>query len=286
MNIQSILAGIETLPPMPGVAVRLLEVSQDPNADLGTVASWLEKDPGMTANLLRLCNSPFYGLRRQVTSIRQAASLLGMKQIVQITLTVLSSRYLSSAQAGYGLAAGDLWRRSVVSGMAAELIAEQVRYPSPSTAYTAGLLEDLGKIVLAKFLEDELPQIWDRVEKEGLSFEEAERREVGMDHPEVGAVLLERWGFPPALVEAVRQHHHPAGARIDPPLARIAHLADALTMTVGAGLGSDGLAYSLEDDAFCLLGLTDRAQVDALVEALALKFSRAEGLFAEVGAAA
>jgi HD-like signal output (HDOD) protein len=94
---------------------------------------------------------------------------------------------------------------------------------------------------------------------------------------------LERWGFPPALVEAVRTHHHPARARIDPQLARIAHLADALTMTVGLGLGADGLAYGLEEEAFRSLGFTDSAQVDALVEALAVKASQAEGLLSQAG---
>lgn len=283
MTVQEILSRIDSLPPMPAVAVRLLEAAQDPNADLGKVASWLEKDPAMTANLLRLCNSPFYGLRREVTSVRQAASLLGMKKVVQIALTILSSRYLSKGQPGYGLSAGELWRSSVVSAVAAELIAQEARYANPSAAYTAGLLEDLGKIVLSEYVEGGLARIWDLVEREGLSFEEAERRTVGLDHPEVGALLLERWGFPPALVEAVRFHHHPTGATVDPRLARIAHLADALTMALGMGLGADGLAYHLEDEAFTALGLTDRDRLDALLATLGAQLAQAEGLLAPVG---
>ncbi|MBI5016483.1 MAG: HDOD domain-containing protein [Deltaproteobacteria bacterium] len=278
MNIEAILAGIETLPPMPAVAVRLLEAAQDPNADLAKLASLLEKDPAMTANLLRRCNSPFYGLRREVTSVRQAASLLGMNHLVQIALTVLSSRYLVSAQGGYGLAAGALWNRSVVSAIAAELIAQESGYPGPSTAYTAGLLEDIGKIVLARFVEDAMPRIWELVETKGLGFAEAEQQVVGMDHPHVGALLLERWRFPPALVEAVRTHHRPAEASIDPTLARIAHLADAFTMTIGAGLGADGLAYSLEEEALRALGFADQARVDAILETLAARASHATDL--------
>lgn len=280
MTVQDIIARIESLPAMPAVAVRLLEAAQDPNADLSTVASWIEKDPAMTANLLRLCNSPFYGVRREVTSVRQAANLLGMKTVVKIALTILSSRYLSSEQAGYGLAAGELWRSSIVSALAAELIAHEVQYPNPSAAYTAGLLEDLGKIVMAEYVQGALPAIWALVEGEGIGFEEAERRTVGMDHPEVGAVLLERWGFPAALVEAVRTHHRPGEAVIDPQLARIAHLADALTMTLGMGLGADGLAYNLHEEALRSLGLTDTDRLDALVEALANQVKQAEGLLA------
>lgn len=281
MRVNEILARISGLKPMPAVAMRLLEAAQDPNADLGKVVSWIEKDPAITTNLLKLCNSPFYGVRREVTSVRQAASLLGMKQVVQLAFTVLASRYLSSAQPGYALGAGELWRASIATAIAAETIAQEVRYPNPSTAYTAGLLQDLGKVVVAEFLEGELSQIWGLIDQgECQSFEEAEQRVVGMTHPEVGAILLERWGFPPSLVEAIRTHHRPAQAVLDPALSRICHLADAFAMTLGMGLGADGLAYVLDGEALSSLGLTDSQRVDALLESVGRKFQAAEAMLA------
>jgi HD-like signal output (HDOD) protein len=283
MNVQAILGKIDALPPMPAVAVRLLEAAQDPNVDLGQVASWLERDPAMTANLLRLCNSPLYSLRREVTSVRQATSLLGLKRVVQIAVTVLSSRYLTPAQFGYDLAAGELWRSSLAAAIAAEIVAERVGYPNVSTAYTAGLLQDTGKIVLADFVGGAISEIRRLVEEEGVPWEEAERRTVGLPHPEVGAVLLERWGFPAALVESVRTHHRPTEARLDPILARISHLADALTMTLGQGLGADGLAYDLDKTALQALGLHGERPLDALVEALAERLDQAEELMKAPG---
>lgn len=284
MKVQEILARIDTLPPMPAVAVRLLEAAQDPDVDLGQVASWLERDPAMTANLLRVCNSPFYGLRREVTSVRQATGLLGLRSVVQIALTVLSSGYLAPSQRGYDLASGDLWKSSLAAAVAAELLAHEVRYPHPSTAYTAGLLQDVGKIVLADFVADALPQIRSLV-AEGLPWEEAERRAVGLPHPEVGAVLLERWGFPAALIESVRTHHAPSLARLDPNLARISHLADALTMTVGVGLGADGLAYALDEASLRALGFGEARALDALVERLAARLRAAQDLIGAPGGA-
>ncbi len=277
--MKEILARIEALPPMPSVAVRLLEAAQDPQVDLGAVARWLEQDASMTANLLRLCNSPFYGLRKEVTSVRQASSLLGMKQVVQIALTVLSSRYLSSGQAGYGLAAGELWKSSVGAAIAAELLAIEAAYPHPATAYTAGLLEDIGKIVLAEFVAEALPKIWAAAEA-GVGFEDAERQAVGMSHSEVGGLLLSRWGFPPALVESVQTHHRPGEAKLDPSLANIAHVADALMMTMGVGLGADGLAYLLDADALSALGLAEERQMESVLERLAVRLAQAEALFA------
>jgi len=283
MNVEEILGKIDALPPMPAVAVRLLQAAQDPNVDLGEVGSWLERDPAMTANLLHLCNSPFYALRREVTSVRQATSLLGLKKIVQIAMTVLSSRYLTPAQFGYDLASGELWKNSVAAAVAAEVVAQRVGYPNVSTAYTAGLLQDVGKIVLADFVGGALTEIHRLVREEGLPWEEAERRTVGLPHPEVGAVLLERWGFPAALVESVRTHHRPTEAHLDPNLARISHLADALTMTLGLGLGADGLAYDLDEASLEALGLRGEHPLDSLVEELAERLRQADQLMRAPG---
>ena len=280
MSAREILAKIDSLPPMPAVAAKLLQAVSDPDIGAREIATWLERDPGMTANLLRLCNSPFYGLRNQVTSVRQAASLLGLTKVAQISLTLLASRHLAPPQRGYDLAAGELWKSSVTSALAAELLAEETRYPSPGTAYTAGLLQDVGKIALAEFVGEALPRIRGLVEAEGLPWDEAELRVVGLPHTEAGAILLARWQFPEILVESVRTHHDPSRATLDPALARISHVADALTMTLGVGLGADGLAYALDESSLESLGLSGRERIDSLVEDLAGRVRRADELFA------
>ena len=132
MTVSEILSQIDTLPPMPAVAVQLLEAAQDSDVNLGQVAALIERDPAMTANLLRACNSPFYGLRREVTSIRQATSLMGLKKVVQIAITVLASRYLTPSPEGYALGPGELWKSSVAAGIAAELLAKESNYASPA----------------------------------------------------------------------------------------------------------------------------------------------------------
>lgn len=286
MNVQEILDRVQNLPPMPAVAVRLLEAAQNPDVDLVTVASWIERDAAMTVNLLRICNSPFHGLRHEVTSVRQATGLLGLKKIVQIALTVLSSRYLAPGQEGYALEAGELWKSSVASGIAAELLALETGYRNASTAYTAGLLQDVGKIILADFVGGVLPEIRRLVTEEGAGWDDAERRVVGLPHPEVGGMLLERWGFPETLVESVRTHHEPNRARLDPQLAHISHVADALTMTLGMGLGADGLAYELEEASLQALGIASQERVDAILAALGERLRDADDLMHSPGAAA
>ncbi|GAB4259851.1 MULTISPECIES: HDOD domain-containing protein [Deferrisoma] len=279
MTIETILSRLDTLPPMPAVAVRLLNAAQDPDVDLARVAEWIERDPAMTANVLRACNAPIYGLRTRVTSVRQATSLLGLRKIVQIALTVLASRYLTPAQDGYALAAGELWRSSVTAALAAELLAERARYPSPGTAYTAGLLQDIGKIVLAEFVAPAVAEIRRLVDDEGMGWQEAEARVVGLPHPEVGARLLERWGFPEALVESVRCHHDPARATVDPALAQLSHLADAFTMALGQGLGADGLAYPLDEPSLALARITTPRDAEEVLAELHDRVRAAEDLF-------
>jgi HD-like signal output (HDOD) protein len=285
MSVPEILAQIDSMPPMPAVAVQLLKATQDPDVDLAQVAQLIERDPAMTTNLLRACNSPFYGLRREVTSIRQATGLLGLRQVVQIAVTLLAAHYLAPSQQGYDLAPGELWRSSVAAGIAAELLARECGYPQPGTAYTAGLLQDMGKIVLAEHLGGLLPQIRNLTEEQGIGWEAAERQVVGIPHPEVGAALLERWNFPATLVEAVRCHHQPAAATLDPTLSHISHLADALTMTLGMGLGGDGLAYRLDERSVVALGLDQPGRLDILLIQLAEKLQQAEEFLKPPGTA-
>jgi putative nucleotidyltransferase with HDIG domain len=280
VNAREILATIESLPTMPAVAAKLLQAANDADVGLREIGTWLEHDSGMTTNLLRLCNSPFYGFRNRVTSVRQAVSLLGLHKVVQISLTLLASRHLVPEQKGYGLAAGELWRSSVTAALAAELLAEEIGYLNLGTAYTAGLLQDVGKIALAEFVGDALPRIRVLVEEEGLPWEQAELRVVGMPHTEAGAILLTRWEFPEILVESVRAHHDPSRAVLDPALARISHVANALAMTLGAGLGADGLAYALEEASLESLGVSDRGRIEGLMAELAERTRRADELFA------
>lgn len=278
MNVEKILEKVDSLPPMPAVAAKLLDASGSPDLDLSSLAMLLEQDPAMTVNMLRICNSSFYGLRTKVSSMRQATSLLGIKKIVQIAMSIFSSKYLSPSQSGYALEAGELWKSSVTSAIAAEIVAEEIGYGNSSAAYTAGLLQDIGKIALADYVGQSFADIQSLIENEGLGWEEAERRIIGITHPEVGGLLLERWGFPEALVESVRHHHGPRGVKADKTLSNISHLANALAMTLGIGLGADGLIYYLDDEALKDLGVKDKNRIDAMIAALGEKIKLADEL--------
>lgn len=167
---------------------------------------------------------------------RASASRFTTKKQRLAACSIFASKYLSPEQSGYSLESGELWKNSVSSAIAAELVADEVGYSNSGAAYTAGLLQDIGKIILADYVDNAFIKIENLVEKENIAWEDAGRRVVGIPHPEVGAMLLQRWGFPEALIDSVRSRHKLMEAEIDKPLAYISHFSDALVMTVGIGL--------------------------------------------------
>ncbi len=257
ITAREIIDKIDNLPPMPAIAVQLMEAASDPDVDMNVVASWIARDPGMTATLLKLCNSSFYGFSKKVSSIRQAAAIFGLNKITQLAVTALSSRYLVGASSGYALASGELWKHSITTASAAEKIAMKSGYGDTGLAFTAGLLHDIGKIIIHEYVGDRLGEIREKAETGNIGFLMAEREVLGFGHSEVGAMLMEKWNFPNALVDAIRYHHNSEAAETDVALARIVQMADAVSMTMGLGLGADGLCYNLPKGILDKLGISD-----------------------------
>lgn len=273
ISLQEIIGRIDNLPPMPSVAVQLIEAANDPDVDLNTIASWISKDPSITAMLLRLCNSSFYGFQKEVSSIRQATSLFGMKKIIQLALTAMSSKYLAGTTSGYDLATGELWKHSIITATAAEKVAALAGFSDTGTAFTAGLLHDIGKIIIHEQVGDQLEKIRQTAETGNIGFLNAELKVLGFSHAEAGALLMERWNFPSKLVDAVRFHHDSQSALVDPTLAGIVQAADGITMIMGLGMGADGLCYNIPDELVSSLGLDKPGAIEKIMMSISQKLT-------------
>lgn len=245
-----ILEQVNQVPKLPAVVARIQALLQDPQVEFSALAKEIEMEPGMTGNVLHMANSAIFGWSREIHSIRQAVTLLGTHRILQMVICQVAAPIIRDANVGYGMTPNELWRHSICVGLAAEKVAENSRLEcAPDKAFTAGLLHDVGKIVLGTFIDlDDVP-VHDLVRNEGLSFEEAERRLFDIDHAEISGLVLGRWQLPVEMVAAVRHHHQPAATAEHRDLVDIVHVADMLCMTAGLGLGSDGLAYRLDVDA-------------------------------------
>lgn len=245
---ERVLATIKSLPAAPMVLARVLLIMEDPKAGSAELIEAIEIDPGVTANVLRVCNSPYYAGTRQLSTLQEAVHRVGTRTIMQLVTMGASKPLLGGEHEGYGFAAGDLWRHSVSTALACRLLATRTQHPRMSLAFTGGLLHDLGKIALDTLLKDSYQQVREKVEA-GATFQEAEQEVLGMEHAELGARIAENWGFPESLVRMIRHHHEPELADVDVDLASMVHLSDALSHWLGIGLGRPGLACRFESAA-------------------------------------
>lgn len=253
ISIEALKKLVQEIPPLPDLVLRLLEMCRDPEVPPRDIVEVIKLDPAITMKVLRLCNSPFYGLPRKVISLQEAMVYLGTDALVNFVLAGCLSSFYSQENEGYGLDAGELWRHAVGTAICSQQIAEKVNPELTSMAFTCGLLHDVGKIVLNSFVAEEFQKMLEMVEKEGVSFLEAEKQVLGYTHPMVGADIARNWNLPEEIVESIRYHHEPLKAKKYQELVSIIHVGNILCISFGIGVGSDGLAYVFHPAALELL---------------------------------
>jgi len=212
MTADQIIAHAKELPVVSETARKLTVQLNQPELHRSELTETLRCDNVLTAKLLRVCNSAECGAREPVLSIDQALLILGDDMIFRMVCSIGFGGTLGFASPGYASEASGLWVHSLNTGVGAEYFAAVKSYGDfpPSTAFTAGLLHDIGKTVINQVLTPrDRAAIRDKIATQSLSRMEAEKAVLGADHCEVGACLLKRWALPETIVEAVANHHSP-----------------------------------------------------------------------------
>ena len=252
----NILAKVRTVPSMPSVVVKLKQYLSDPDISFDQLAKVIEFDPGLTANLLQLANSAYFGWSGKIKTVKEAITRLGTNRIFQMVLCMSVAPLVRKPVKGYDMESGGLWEHSIATAICAEQLAIRLDLPNFEEAFTAGLLHDMGKILLGTFVEIDDEPIKKLVEAEGLSFNEAERRVLGIDHAEAAAELLKYWKLPENVVAAARWHHNPEQAdEKHGEIVDLVHVADILCIRMGWGIGTDGPLYCLNNEVEERLGV-------------------------------
>ena len=264
LNIEYIVAKVDDMKVLPQIINEIIALTDDPNSTIQDMEKAILQDQVLTTKILRLANSAYYGYARNISTISRAAVLLGFQAIKSLALASTVRTYLSDELKGYSLEKNELWTQSQTCAIVSRLIAKKVKYPNPEEAYIAGLLRDIGKTILNQHMEKEYSQVLTRVEENNVSFLDAEREVFGFNHGEIGEKVAEKWNLPESLVDAIGHHHTPELSNINPLLVSIVHIADAITMMMGVGLGLDGLAYSLSPLAIETINL-DEAQLHDII---------------------
>ncbi len=254
MQANKIASAIKSFPGMPGTAVKLLALIDDSGMRVSQIEEILRHDPGLTANVLRIANSAYFGIPSKVGSIRQAVILLGLKRLIQMVIAACVSAIMDKSVPGYDLPPGELWRHSIAASVAAECLVKVLKVEAAEEIFTAALLHDVGKLVLGDFVKDEFKQIETAV-SQGISFEMAEKIVLGTNHADVGARILTKWLLPPEIVNAVQFHHAPEASERLSSMLDIVHVANFISMMIGIGIGRDGLQHEPSAEVTERLGL-------------------------------
>ncbi len=269
------------LPPLPELAMRILTLSQDPETSPKEIVEVVKLDPTLTMRVLGFCNSPFYGLQREISSLQEAIVYLGTDAIVNFVLASSMAKVYPKENTGYGLDEGQLWRHAVAVGICSQLIAEKCSPELSALAFTSGLVHDAGKIAMNRFVGEEITDILQLVEKEGISFLDAEKKRLGYTHCEAGADVAQSWALPKDITDAIRYHHNPTfppdDDSINEKLIAIVHVGNILCISFGYGVGSDGLAYSFHSKMLKILGLAPTELYNLAVD-IHEKFSNAASM--------
>lgn len=227
------------LPTLPEVYTRVVAVIDNPRSSIWEIEKIVRQDPVVTAKILRLVNSPWYGLRSPVSTVAQAVRTIGYEALKQLVLTT-SVINLFRQDKNSPLSLKAYWGHCLGTAAAAYQLALRLGEEQPEEFFVAGLLHDIGKLVHAQYLAEQFRSLLTRATQERLTVAEAEQAQLGFSHEQTGGLLVQRWGLAPAIQRAVAYHHHPAVTNHLPPTLHehVVHCADIIS--VALGLGSSG----------------------------------------------
>jgi putative nucleotidyltransferase with HDIG domain len=206
--LDTYIDGIKHLPPTPTLMVQLIELFRQPDTDADEIVTLLSRDPALSVEVLRRCNSAYYGLDTPVMDINEAVFRMGFYEVYQMTITLFGMRALTPKQNVPGFSAEALQRHSNIAAIASGALALEAG-EAEGIAFTAGLLHDVGKLVLALGERDKYVAVIEECRSSGASLSEKEKVVFGFNHDEVGARLLQRWGVPVEVVMPALGHNNP-----------------------------------------------------------------------------
>jgi putative nucleotidyltransferase with HDIG domain len=229
---QKRLNEVKDLPTVPPVLMKINEMLGDQGVSIDSLGRLIEADPAIALKVLRLVNSAFYGFRSEISSITHAVMILGFNTVrnAAISIAVIDAFRVRHHFKGFDL--NGFWRHSIAVAVTGRHLAREGRFADPDNSFSAGLLHDVGKLML-QYLPDWFERVWSDMQEQNIGFHEAERRVIPAGHAEIGAFIAGRWQLPLCLSEAIRLHHEPRAEAAEPNLIRVVHLANAAVHCCG-----------------------------------------------------
>lgn len=241
--IQRILKSIETIPAFPATGNKVAQLLNKADYSVLEVVNVIKFDPSITANILKMANSSYFGSQHKISTINDAVMYLGQKNLLRAIQTAGISKYYKKGASGYFDKATDLWEHSVAVALMSQILSRKITGEEDTTLYTAALLHDVGKIIMGEFVREEMQRISMLVEYRKMSFLEAEEEVLGINHADLGGRIAQHWNFPIEIRDAVAFHHRPdLLEKSDKIMPWIVYMADEACLMMGIGSSVEGLA--------------------------------------------
>jgi putative nucleotidyltransferase with HDIG domain len=250
---------INTLPTVPGVLKRLSAIIEKPRITLVEISAFISNDPALTTKVLKMVNSAIYGFPGRIASVSHATMLLGLNVIKGLLLGVSVFELMQKTMNG-------LYEHSLACAIASRVIAQKKGMKEPEEISVAGLLHDIGKVILMLEFQKEYEAAMNEAQAKSISIFEAEKIQFNATHANVGSWLAEKWRFPRNLIEVIEFHHRPQLAKNAPIEAAIVHLADILVRARGFGFAGEIFVPEVNPAAFELLKLSEADIKEVLKE--------------------
>jgi len=283
ITIEEIVSRTSDLPSIPAAALRLVRETESSEANAGSIGELLATDQALTVRVLRLANSPYYGLARRVNELGDAVVVLGLKTIKNLAMVASTYPWMIRPIPGYCLGPNELWTHAFATAVGSQQIAILSKKAREEVCFTAGLLHDVGKVALSVWIENKIQAILYYSQREEIPFDEAERRVLGFDHTQVGEHLCRQWNLPEDMCLAARYHHSPQKCETPNSVVDCVHVGNYLASCMGFGLGGDGLQYAFDESSLVRLGIKAE-DLDQITDSFVDGYEKYEAMFQEVAA--
>lgn len=265
-SAQELVSGVVRLVSLPEVCLRVSEMLEDPQTSANDLGRVIGRDTGLTARLLKIVNSAFYGFPSRIETVSRAVAIIGMRELRGLVLAASAIEAFSKVPNDV-LNMAHFWRHSVYCGVVGQLLAGECRVLHKERLFVAGLLHDIGKLIICNKLPGKARTIQQLCDDNGMLDFEAEREVLGFDHAEVGGELLQQWRMPDTLTEAVRFHHRPAEAVDSAMDTCIIHIANVMTGIAEEGVEIESNLQPIDPYAWEITGLNESVFDEILSEA-------------------
>jgi len=277
-DINRIVSHIKDLPTLPRSVLKITALVNNPQASAKDLSGVITDDQVLTARLLRLVNSSFYGFPQRIATVTNAIVLLGFDAIRNLLLTTSIFGVFSKKSDINGKQLERYWDHALGCAVGAKIIGNCIKYDNEEELFVAGLLHDIGKIVEILFIPEEFEKVRQHAETEKTLIHEAEEIILGYNHTDIGELLAQKWNLPEKLSHVIAFHHSPSTSKQFLKETTIIHFADILCRSLDLGFGGDNRIPRLDFEALKKLEIKQK-DIRMIMEKMEIEFQTMKGLF-------